>query len=416
MKEISEEIKKELIFEPEGRWFVGKTNLLNVVRGSVQFPKKVVLKDETIREGSETPGVHVSMEEKLRILDKLEAVGLTEMEVGYVGSIQEDYDFARLLIERGTKIKLISHARAYSKNWKAEVDRVVESGITTISFVMYAKESRLAALPWIKKADVPKRIEEVVTYSKKAGLYTAIGAGTTAKTELSVLVDCLDAAENASVDRFYVYDGQGSATPETISFSVKLAKDLTSAQIAVHCHNDFGLATANTIEAFKAGAEVLDVVVNGLGDRAGNAALEEVATALTVLYQVDTGIKLESLYELSKLVEEIYGIPIPKNKPLVGDNAYRHATESHIADILRGSWYVQENIRADAIGRERIIEFGPKAVSTRMDGAVAAKMESMGFRFDAKVLEMVVKKIEEIIRMKKYATEAEVEAIIRGLF
>jgi len=408
------ELEKEMFFDPKNRWYVGRLNLLSLVKPP-GMPAKVTIKDETLREGEETPGVHLTLEKKLRIAQVLEEIGIKEIEVGYVGSTKEHFDFARALKSEGIKLRLCSHARAYSKEeeWKREVEEVAKSGVDMISFVGYVSECRMGGKSWLNKREFPKRIHDVITFSKNHGLQVGFGLADPARSQLQYVMDCCIASGEAGVDRYYVYDGPGCATPETIRFLTLLSRDTTHSQVAVHCHDDYGLATANTLEAVKAGAEVVDCVVNGLGDRAGNAALEEVVAALTVLYQVDTGIKIEGLYPLSKLVEEVYGVPISPNKALVGANQYAHATDSHIQDMIKGEWYAWENIRAEALGRKRILQFGSSALSRQPSGAIGSKMEAMGYSFDQKALERVIEKLKEMIEKEGFVSEDQLEEVIK---
>lgn len=407
------ELEKEMLFDAKNRWYVGRVNLLDLVKPP-RMPQRVTIKDETLREGEETPGVYLTLEKKLRIARALEEIGVKEMEVGYAGSIREHFEFARALKTEGIKLRLCSHARAYSKEdeWKKEVDEVAKSGVEMISFVGYVSECRIDGKSWLNKREFPKRIYDVITYSKQYGLRVGFGLADPARSQLQYIVECCVAAGEAGVDRYYVYDGPGCATPEAIRFLTLLARDTTKSQVAVHCHDDYGLATANTLEAVKAGGEVVDCVVNGLGDRAGNAALEEVVAALTVLYQIDTGIKIEGLYRLSKLVEELYQVPIAPNKALVGINQYNHATDSHIQDIIRGEWFTWENIRAEALGQKRILEFGATALSRQPSGAIGSKMEVMGYRFDQNDLDQVTEKIKGMIEKKGFVSEDQLEEVI----
>ena len=409
-----EELEREMLFDPMNRWYVGRLNLLNVVRPH-GMPNKVIIKDETLREGEETPGVYLTLEKKLRIARALEEIGIREIEVGYAGSTREHFEFTRALKAEGVNLALCSHARAYSKEdeWKRETEEVAKSGADMISFVGYVSECRIAGKPWLHKREFPKRIHDVITFAKDHGLKVGFGLADPARNQLQLVVDCCVAAGEAGVDRYYVYDGPGCATPEAIRFLTLLSRDTTHSQVAVHCHDDYGLATASTLEAVKAGAEVVDCVVNGLGDRAGNAALEEVVAALTVLYGVDTGIKIEELYSLSKLVEEIYGVPIAPNKALVGVNQYNHATDSHIADIIRGEWFTWENIRAEAVGQKRILEFGSTALSRQLSGAIGSKMEAMGYSFDQGDLDRVIENLKGVIEKKGFASEGELEEVIK---
>ena len=407
------ELEKEMFFDPMNRWYVGRLNLLNLVKPH-GMTDRVMIKDETLREGEETPGVHLTLEKKLRIARALEEIGIKEIEVGYAGSTREHFDFARALKSEGIKLQLCSHARAYSKEeeWKREVEEVAKSGVDMINFVGYVSECRMGGKSWLNKREFPKRIHDVITFSKNYGLKVGFGLADPARSQLQYVIDCCIASGEAGVDRYYVYDGPGCATPEAIRFLTLLSRDTTHSQVAVHCHDDYGLATANTLEAVKAGAEVVDCVVNGLGDRAGNAALEEVVAALTVLYQVDTGIKIEGLYLLSKLVEEVYGIPIAPNKALVGANQYTHATDSHIQDMIRGEWYAWENIRAEALGRKRILQFGSSALSRQPSGAIGSKMEAMGYNFDQKDLDEIVEKIKVMLDKEGFVSEDQLEEVI----
>ncbi len=409
-----DELEKEMFFDPMNRWYVGRLNLLHLVKPQ-EMPEKVMIKDETLREGEETPGVHLTLEKKLRIARALEEIGIKEIEVGYAGSTKEHFDFARALKSEGIKLRLCSHARAYSKEeeWKQEVEEVAKSGVDMINFVGYVSECRMGGKSWLSKREFPKRIYDVIAFSKNFGLKVGFGLADPARSQLQFVMDCCIASGEAGVDRYYVYDGPGCATPEAIRFLTLLSRDTTHSQVAVHCHDDYGLATANSLEAVKAGAEVVDCVVNGLGDRAGNAALEEVVAALTVLYQVDTGIKIEGLYLLSKLVEEVYGIPVAPNKALVGANQYTHATDSHIQDIIRGEWYAWENIRAEALGRKRILQFGSSALSRQSSGAIGSKMEAMGYRFGRKVLDQVIEKVKVMIEEKGYVSEDQLEEVVQ---
>jgi len=407
------ELEKEMLFDPMNRWYVGRLNLLNLVQPP-GMPNKVIIKDETLREGEETPGVYLTLEKKLRIARALEEIGVREIEVGYAGSTREHFEFARALKSEEIKLGLCSHARAYSKEdeWKKEVEEVAQSGVEMISFVGYVSECRIGGKSWLSKREFPKRVRDVILFAKDHGLRVGFGLADPARSQLQFVVDCCVAAGEAGVDRYYVYDGPGCATPETIRFLTLLARDTTHSQVAVHCHDDYGLATANTLEAVKAGAEVVDCVVNGLGDRAGNAALEEVVASLTVLYQVDTGIKIEGLYPLSKLVEEVYGVPIAPNKALVGSNQYNHATDSHIQDIIRGEWFTWENIRAEALGQKRILEFGSTALSRQPSGAIGSKIEVMGYRFVQEDLDRVIEKVKGMIEEKGFVSEDQLEEVI----
>ena len=182
-------------------------------------------------------------------------------------------------------------------------------------------------------------------------------------------------------------------------------------EVAVHCHNDFGLATINTLEAIKAGAVAADVTINGTGHRCGNAPFEQVVTALEVLLDIRTGIDLSKTYQLCKLVEETFGVKIPANSPHMGENMYTYGG-AHIPPILKGEWNEWENVKAETLGCNRTIVWGATVQSGR-SGPIAAKMTQMGLKCIDKQLDAVFEKLQEVVHRKRFATDKEIEQIIR---
>lgn len=417
MKIDRRELDKEMLFDDQDRWYTARLNLAEVTRGTTMPPARVIVNDETLREGEETPGVYVTVADKVRVARALEAAGVPEIVVGFTGTVQEHFDLVHILREEGVTAHLTSRAFAFGQDdtWKREVDRVKESGVDRIAFGGFLSECRIAATPWLTKAGYAKHVRNFIGYAKEIGMTTAFGFGDPARNQMPFLVDGLAACRDAGLDRYYVFDAPGCATPETMEYLVRLARDLTGAEIAIHCHDDYGLATANTIRAIMAGAEVVDVVMNGLGDRCGNAALEEVVMALTVLYRVDTGIDPAALGPLSQMVAETFGVPVPPGKAIVGEYQYTHASDSHIAHRLKtGAWYTFENIRADAVGSEEVILFGPAAMGrTRDRGAIPVKIETMGLTCTDKELARIFDRVIAIVEERRAASEAEVEAIVR---
>jgi len=417
MKIDKDELAKEMDFDPEGRWYTARLNLSEVTRGQTKAPKRVIVNDETLREGEETPGVYVTDADKVKVARALQEAGVPEMVVGFTGTVKEHFDLVHILREEGITARLTSRAFAFGQgdSWKREVDRIKQSGVDLIAFGGFLSECRIAATPWLTKAGYAQHVRNFIGYAKEIGMATAFGFGDPARNQMPFLVDAMAACKDAGLDRYYVFDAPGCATPESIEYLVRLARDLTGAEIAVHCHDDYGLATANTVRAVMAGAEVVDLVMNGLGDRCGNAAFEEVVMALTVLYQVDTGIDTSKLGPLSELVSETFGVPVPPGKAVLGEYQYTHASDSHIAHRLKtDAWYTFENIRADALGREEVILFGPAALGrTRDRGAIPVKIETMGLSCSDEQLNRIIDRVVGIVEERRAASEAEVEAIIR---
>jgi 2-isopropylmalate synthase len=401
--------------DPEGRYYRPVFNILAAEK-MAGLPERVTIKDETLREGEETPGVYLTLSQKLDVAARLEEAGIRETEVGYSGAVDEHYEFTKALKASGSRMRLSSHTRGYTRGdaWKAEIDRALEAGADILNLGIRSSRCLLEAYPWLTQEMLPERISQVVEYGKRQGAFVAFGPADPVRTNFTTVVQCFDAAYRAGADRLYVFDGTGSAGPEAMASLVELARQVSHGEleIAIHCHDDLGLAVAGTLAGVRAGASVVDTVVNGLGDRAGNAALEQVVAALAVVYGIETDVPMEKLYALSQYVSEVYRVPIPAVKPVVGENVYLHETDGHILGILRGSWHSWEVIRAEALGRSRSLQFGPGTLHSG-DNALAAKIQRMGLEATEAQKEDITAALREGIRERGFASEEEVEGMIR---
>jgi len=413
-----EEIGRHIKLDPQNRWYVGRLNLLDSVNQGLTPPNKVIIKDETIREGEETPGVFMTPEEKVEIAQDIENLGIKEIEVGYPSVSKRDFDLVKTL-KKETNLRLSVHGRAWVPNWKEEIDVIQESGADIVWFIQVGSLERTRA-PEVTPPELVTRAGQCIEYAKSIGLYVAFGLNTPARTDLNLVYEMYNIALDAGVDRIYAAcDGGGCLKPETAAYLTRFVKDLAiqknkNPELAVHCHNDYGLATFNSIAAVNAGATVVDTVVNGLGDRAGNAALEEVVCILEILYGIKTGVNIEKLYEISKKVERISGVPIAANKAIVGGNVFRHSTDDHISSLLHGEWMAFENIRAEALGTKRQLEFGPMTLQTGEDGALATKIGLMGYEYSLENVNRISGILRPMItKDKTFVTEKEVEEVIK---
>jgi 2-isopropylmalate synthase len=252
---------------------------------------------------------------------------------------------------------------------------------------------------------------ETVRYSKRLGQYTAIGTVAATLDNLRQSVQtCLD----AGADRFYLYDTRGWHTPQAMAYLTRFVRDIVGdrMEIAVHCHDDFGLAVANTVEAVRAGADVVDVTLIRTGHRCGNASFEQTVIALEVLHDIRTGIELEKLHSLCHFVAETYGLRIPPNAPIVGDHMFVYGGV-HINALLTGAWFLWENLRAEVVGHRRRIVFGPTALRRGAESPIALKARQMGVQLSEAQLEQVYQRLGAIIEERHQADEVEVESLIR---
>ena len=290
----------------------------------VALDRKVLLKDASLREGLDTPGVAFTKEEKMKIAELLDRAGVQEIEIVAPGFVMEDLAFAESLREKRLKIRTSGLVYAYKTDCGKEIEKAGMS-LDRFDLLMPATERRR-----------PKAREEKVqlllsALAEAKGFQAEVGVGFPHSTQADVAFLMEIAAEclRQGAQRVTVYDTNGSADPFEIYHLIKRMRKELGGSLCFHGHNDLGLATANSLAAAYAGADVLDVTINGLGDRAGNASLEQVAVAL-YLKGVDTGVTLREVKLLSRTVAQASGIEVPKLAPVVGAYCFCHKSPSHL--------------------------------------------------------------------------------------
>lgn len=405
-----ERLRREAKFEPTGRWITSRLSELALV-GSRKGPDHVTLKDETLRSGANTPGVIASNSMKLRIARKLREAGIIEVEGGYPG-IDKHCEFMKLLEREGLGLRVGAHARMHIDDYQSEADRALEAGAEIINWL--GRGSYLMTIAAVTSLDGQRsidRIHEAVTYARSQGAFVSIGMPS---EDIETLHDWVVAARDAGAHRVYIYDGRGWYTPDVVRFLVHYVKDLVGGrcEVGLHCHDDFGLATINAVEGARAGADIVDVTVNGTGHRCGNACFEQVVVALEVLHGISTGIDLRLVCSLSKLVEEVYGIPVPANAPVVGKNMYSHGG-NHLVGALKAGWISWENIRAETVGAQRRLVYGPTALQRGPSAPIPLKVKTMGLEATEEQLARIVARLRERIAQQAEVSDPEVEGIVR---
>lgn len=407
------EILKEVEFDPQERWMAPTMNKIAVAPSPGQ-PQSVTVRDDTIRSGGNTPGVYATFKEKMELAEKLEAIGIVEAEIGY-SSIPDELKFIQTLKRNGSKLQCGLHTRYYDPAYRNEIKKAVEGGgdlVNLVGYWGYVMTHALCPENW--QGNIEDRVSDAVSYAKSLGARVAVSMDC---HRLDQVARFVPAAVAAGTDRIVIPDARGWFVPQTLAFLVRYVRALggPNVEIGVHCHNDMGFATINTIEAIRAGATACDVTVSGTGHRCGNAAFEEVVTALEVLYGIHTGLDLSQLTALSETVERLYKVPIAANRPIVGRQMYSYGG-SHIAGILRGQWFLWENIKAEVVGNKRYVTFGPPSLRRGKTGPISVKVEQMGITPDEKNLERIYEILEPMIKQRKELTEQEVEAVIRQVY
>jgi 2-isopropylmalate synthase len=345
--------------------------------------KKVIILDSTLREGEQTPGVSFSVEQKLEIAQRLDEVGVDIIESGNP-VVSKDVKEAMIKIsELGLGAEVMGHARASIP----DIQEVVDCGADSVGIFLGATDTRLKQQLRMSRERALEVAYETVKYAKDHGLKVRFTAEDGTRADPSFLEALFKSASEAGADRLSIADTVGIMTPGRMKALYEALSGSFDADFETHCHNDLGMAVANSLAAMEGGAKIIDVTVNGLGERAGIASLQEVAAALKVHYQIDT-VKLGGLRALSMLVERYSGILLPPNAPLVGENAFSHKAGVHTAAVIINP-SIYEGFPPELIARARelvVDKYAGKAV-------VRARLERLGVKLSdeqvSKVLEII---------------------------
>lgn len=397
------------------KWWISPLNYKKEIRDRFELPERVHVRDSTIREGEETPGVYYTLEQKIKIVEMLEDIGVRDIDVGYIGQVQDQWDLAKEIKERSIKLKTYSHLSSNPTRWTEEIKKSLDAKVDYIGFGIVLTEwllqlftGREQITPDVMIGLIPSVLKQI----KKMGGKAILDCVDATRSDMSILKKAVQEGIKHDVKMVMLYDTVGACNVPAISYMVKELKPLVKeTPMGIHVHDDFGLGTASTISAVEQGVTFLDLVVNKLGDRAGNTSLEEVVVALEMHYGVDTGINLSKLFELSKYVEKVSGVPLPYNKPVVGRNTFLHESELHVMSALNAEkfWMCFTPYKPEVVGQTESIIFGP---TTLHGDAIKFKCKQMGIPSSEQDIGRILGEAHELITQKKFITEEELESII----
>ncbi|WP_375411007.1 homocitrate synthase [uncultured Bradyrhizobium sp.] len=310
--------------------------------------RDVILEDTTLRDGEQAPGVAFSKATKLKILDKLIATGVKWVEPGIPAMGGEELDTLHAMLERKDEVKLIGWNRGIMEDVAATIDMGFEAihiGLPTSS--IHLKESVGKDRTWLFQ-----RAAELIKYAKDRGVFVSISAEDVGRTEIIFLQEYAIAVSEAGADRLRLSDTIGILSPEEYWRRVEAVAQVSAIDTQCHCHNDFGLAVANTLAGLRAGARYFHVCVNSMGERAGMPDLAQMTLALKHLYGRDLGIRTEHLKELAEMVAQASHQPLPAWQPVVGDNVFAHESGIHVKGMLNDT-NTFEPFRPEEVGNVR---------------------------------------------------------------
>ncbi len=344
-------------YHEEGKYWVSPYNFVPEVRNTLILPPKVQIHDATLRDGEQTPGVVFSIDDKVAIASKMDEIGVERIEAGMPAVSPQDAEAIKEISKLGLKSKIFTFARAM----KADIDMAKECGADGVIIevpIGYPKLVTQFGWTWDK---VFEKSRDVINYARELGLYAVFFPYDTTRARASDLENLCKAVMNESPpDSIGIVDTMGCATPEAIKYMVGWVKDMTGLPIEIHTHNDFGMGVATELAAVTAGAEVVHSCGNGLGERTGNAALEELMLGLDLLYGYDTGYKLDKLPELGDLLSRLSNVPIARNKPVLGS----------------GNFIRESGIGIQYVMHDPLVMFGTHPALTGREGEVVLGKKS----------------------------------------
>ncbi|MFF4183029.1 hypothetical protein ACFYZ9_07555 [Streptomyces sp. NPDC001691] len=291
----------------------------------------LILEDTTLRDGEQTPGVAFSKETKTKILDALIAAGVTSVEIGIPAMGGEELDFIKSCVDRQDEARLV----VWHRGVREDVERSIDMGFKAVHIGLPTSAGHLKASVRKDRTWLLATATDLIKMAKDRGAYVSISAEDIARTEISFLQEYAGVVHEAGADRLRLSDTVGLLGPEAYGERVAAVGAAAPIDTQCHAHNDFGLATANTIAGLKAGARYFHVTVNAIGERAGMADLAQVVVALKKLYDRDLGIDMTKLKDLSRLVSEAAKHPVLPWQPVIGDNVFAHESGIHANGMLR---------------------------------------------------------------------------------
>ena len=369
---------------------------------SMNLSDKIYIFDTTLRDGEQTPGVALTVDEKIQIATKLNNLGVDKIEVGFPASSKGEIESAKQIKSLGLKSTLVGLSRSLRK----DVDAVLNSDLEYIhTFIGTSTLHRDYKLKMSKEKIIETAVD-AIEYAKDHGLTVEFSAEDATRTERNFLFEVFNEAVSAGADFLDVPDTVGILTPIMAREIITDIKDNFSIPISVHFHNDFGLATANTLTAIECGANQAHVTVNGLGERTGNCSLEELVMSLKSAYGIDLELDTTRLYSLSHLVGRLTGVKMPVNKPIVGDNAFAHESGIHVHGILNNA-STYEPMSPEMVGHSRRIVLGKHTGAN----AIKSKLKEYHIDLDSEQFDKVFAEIKSLGDSGKCITDDDLIAI-----
>jgi 2-isopropylmalate synthase len=374
----------------------------------MNLPREVKIFDTTLRDGEQTPGISLTSEEKLVLARQLDKLGVDIIEAGFPVSSRGEREAVSAIAREG----LASTICGLSRVLKQDIDACLDCDVDMVHTFVSTSDIQIKYTIKKSKEEILAMAVEAVSYIKDHDVACLFSAMDATRSDLDYLIRVFKAAEEAGADIINIPDTVGVMIPEAMRSLTREVYSAVKVPIDVHCHNDFGLAVANSLAAVEAGAREVQCTINGLGERAGNANLQEVVMSLHSIYNVKTNIETRYLFETSKLVERLTGIRIPPNYPIVGENAFSHESGIHTHGVLSKSDTFEPGVMTpEMVGHRRRIVSGKHAGTH----GIEAMLRDMGLRVSREQLLDITARVKDLGDKGKRVTDADLQAIAEAV-
>lgn len=359
--------------------------------------------DTTLRDGEQTPGVSLTPSEKLRIASRLVDIGIDYIEAGSAITSEGERDSIKAVTSQGYETEILSFSRPLT----IDIDYCLECDVDAVNLVVPTSDLHIFDKLKTTKENLLEMSNSAIDYCKDHGLIVELSAEDASRTSVDFLKAVFSQGIEHGADRVCVCDTVGIFTPDTSYEMFSALKQDLNVPISCHCHNDFGLAVANTLAAIKGGAEEFHSTINGIGERAGNTSFEETVVSINrLLPQFSTSINIKEIYSISKLVARLTGVYIQPNKAIVGENAFAHESGIHSDGIIKNS-ATYEPMTPELVGRTRKFVIG-KHMGTH---GLNNRLKELGLEVNKNQLQQICDNIKDLADKGKSVTDVDLQAI-----
>lgn len=377
--------------------------------------KRIKIFDTTLRDGEQSPGCSMNLPEKIEMAKQLERLGVDVIEAGFAIASPMDHKSVKAIAAAVSKCTVASLARATRGDIDAAWDAVKAAKHPRIHVFLATSDIHMEYKLKMTREEVLRRISEMVAYAKSLCGDVEFSAEDASRSDRAFLARCFSNAVAAGATTLNIPDTVGYSTPQEMGDLIRYLREhvegIENVDVSTHCHNDLGMAVANTLACVQAGATQVECTVNGIGERAGNASLEELVMAIHTrrdFYGADTAVNTRQIYRSSKLLSSITGVPIAPSKAIVGANAFAHESGIHQHGVLANAQTYEIMNSADVGIPQNTMVLGKHSGKH----ALREKLESMGYELSDEELEGVFTRFKTLADKKKSITGSDLESLV----